>query len=87
MEAQLKKDLVNKITLEYARLRQEHESRQSAKSFVPIKEARSKGLVTDWKKTAIAPPSFLGIKVFKNFDLNLIRQRIDWAPLLFHMGV
>ena len=49
------------------------------KSFVPIEEARQKGLVTDWKKADITPPSFLGVKVFKNFDLNLIRQKIDWS--------
>jgi len=80
MEAQLKKDLVSKIKTEYAKLREEHASRQSIKSFVPIQEARQKGLVTDWKKETITPPSFLGIRTFKDFDLNLIRQKIDWSP-------
>jgi len=79
MEPQLKKDLLDKTKAEYEKLREEHASRQSVKSFVPIKEARSKGLVTNWKKADITLPSFLGVKVFNDFDLNLIRQKIDWS--------
>ena len=85
MEPQLKKELLNKTKTEYAKLREEHASRQSAKSFVSIEEARKRGLATDWEKIDIPAPSFLGIKVFKNFDLNLIRQKIDWSPY-FYMG-
>jgi 5-methyltetrahydrofolate--homocysteine methyltransferase len=83
MEPQLKKDLEKKTKAEYQKLREEHASRQSAKSFVPIEEARTKALVTDWKKAEITTPSFLGVKTFKDFDLNLIRQKIDWSPYFF----
>jgi 5-methyltetrahydrofolate--homocysteine methyltransferase len=83
MEPQLKKDLVSKIKAEYQKLREEHASRRSVKSFVPIEEARQKGLVTDWKKADITPPTFTGIKVFKDFDMNLIRRKIDWSPYFF----
>ncbi|MBF0503984.1 MAG: methionine synthase [Candidatus Omnitrophica bacterium] len=79
MEPQLKKDLVDKTRADYEKLRQEHANRQVIKSFVPIEKARQKGLVTDWKKADISTPSFLGVKVFNDFDLNLIRQRIDWS--------
>ncbi len=83
MEPQLKKDLINKTRADYEKLRQEHASRQSVKSFVPIEKARQQGLVTDWKKADITTPSFIGVKTFKDFDLNLIRQRIDWSPYFF----
>jgi 5-methyltetrahydrofolate--homocysteine methyltransferase len=83
MEPQLKKDLAIKIKAEYQKLREDHASRQSMKSFVPIADARLKGLVTDWKKADITTPSFTGIKVFKDFDLNLIRRKIDWSPYFF----
>ncbi len=79
MEPRLKKDVLAKTQAEYEQLRREHAQRQSVKTFVPIQEARHKGLVTDWKTADITPPSFLGVKVFKNFDLNLIRQKIDWS--------
>ena len=83
MEPQLKKELVDKTKAEYQRLREEYASRQSVKSFVPIEKARQKGLVTDWKKADITRPSFIGIRTFKDFDLNLIRQKIDWSPYFF----
>jgi 5-methyltetrahydrofolate--homocysteine methyltransferase len=80
MEPQLKHDLVEKTKADYQKLREEHASRQSVKSFVSIEVARKKGLATDWKKAVITKPSFLGIKVFKDFDLNVIRKKIDWSP-------
>jgi len=83
MEPRLKKELEDKTSAEYKKLREEHASRQSMKSFVPIEKARQKGLVTDWKKADITTPSFLGVKTFKNFDLNLVRQKIDWSPYFF----
>jgi 5-methyltetrahydrofolate--homocysteine methyltransferase len=79
MEPQLKKDLIDKTKTEYKKLREEHEQNRSAKSFVPIEKARQKGLVTDWRNADIPKPSFTGVKVFKDFDLNLIRPRIDWS--------
>jgi 5-methyltetrahydrofolate--homocysteine methyltransferase len=80
MDPQLRKPLLEKTKEEYIKLRQEHQSLQSAKSFVPIQKAREKRLMTDWKKASITKPSFLGLKVFKDFDLNEIRKYIDWSP-------
>jgi 5-methyltetrahydrofolate--homocysteine methyltransferase len=83
MEPQLKKELLDKTKAEYEKLRQEHASLQSVKNFVPLEEARKKSLKTDWKKADITKPSFLGTKVYEDFDLNLIRKKIDWSPYFF----
>ena len=80
MDPQLKDDLIKNTRTEYERLSQEYLSRQSAKSFVPIERARQKALITDWKQDGIVKPSYLGIRTFRDFDLNLIRARIDWSP-------
>ena len=80
MEPQLKNELLEKNKSDQAALREEYASRQSVKSFTPIDQARQKALVTDWQNAEITKPSFLGLKVFHNFDLNLIRQKIDWSP-------
>lgn len=80
MDPQLKQPLIAKTKEEFLKLRQEHLSLQSAKSFVPIHQARQKKLATQWKQDHITKPSFLGIRVFKDFDLNIIRQYIDWSP-------
>ncbi len=87
MDPKLKQDLISKVRKEFEELRQEHLSRQSSKSFVPIKKAREKAFVTDWKQAGITKPSFLGIKVFQNFDLTLIRKRIDWSPFFNTWGL
>ena len=80
MDPRLKNDLIEKTKTEYKNLAQEYLSRQSVKSFVPIEKARQKALITNWEQSGITKPSFLGTKNFKDFDLNLIRARIDWSP-------
>ena len=43
-------------------------------------KARSRKLKTDWSKVEITEPSFLGTRVFKNFDLTKVLPYIDWDP-------
>ncbi len=80
MDPRLKNDFIETAKKEYVHLREEYLSRQSVKSFVPIEKARHKALQTQWKQSDIIKPSYLGVRTFKDFDLNLIRKRIDWSP-------
>ncbi len=73
-------ELTGQTEKEYARLREEHATRQGRKKFLPIAEARRRGLKTDWPQHRVTKPSFLGTKVFEDFDLNEIRKTIDWSP-------
>jgi len=68
------------IRTEYSALRSEYLDSLKDKSFVSLLKARSKKLKTDWQKVKIIKPSFLGTKVYKNFDLNLVLEYIDWDP-------
>ena len=80
MDDKQRPGLAAKIAEEYALLREEFEKRRAARRFVPITEARRKGLKTDWDGLPITKPSFLGVKVFKDYDLNEIKEYIDWSP-------
>ncbi|HQP10303.1 MAG TPA: methionine synthase, partial [Candidatus Omnitrophota bacterium] len=80
MDGKSREGLVRQISADYDRLRADHGSRQSARRYLPIGEARAKGMKTDWNRLEIKKPSFLGVRAFKNFDLRDIRQRIDWSP-------
>ncbi|MCK5012643.1 MAG: methionine synthase [Candidatus Omnitrophica bacterium] len=80
MDQESRAALIEKVAGEYARLRSEYENRQSARRYVTISEARKKGMKTDWAKALITKPSFSGVKIFEDFDLENIRQRIDWSP-------
>jgi len=73
-------ELTAQTKKEYVRLREEHAARQTRKKFFPIGEARRRGLQTDWQERQVIKPSFLGTKVFEDFDLNEIQKTIDWSP-------
>ena len=73
-------ELTEQIKKEYARLREEHSTRQAQKKFLPIGEARRRGLQTNWQERKVTKPSFLGTKVFEDFDLNELKKTIDWSP-------
>ena len=73
-------DFSGEIRLEYEQLAKDHLSKQEAKTFITIKAARSNRIDIDWFDHQILEPSFLGIKSFKNFPLEEIRDYIDWTP-------
>jgi len=57
------------IRAEYSRLRSEYLDGQKDRNFVSLAKARARKLKTQWADQRIVQPSFLGTKVFKNFDL------------------
>lgn len=65
---------------EYQALRVSHASRQTAKNYISIEEARKNRFPIDWNETEIKRPSFLGIKILNNYPLEEIREYIDWTP-------
>lgn len=68
------------VKAEYAELRAEYLDSQKDKSFVSLAKARAKRQQTDWRQVNIVRPSFLGTRVFDNFDLNEVLPYIDWDP-------
>ena len=73
-------DFSGEIRLEYEQLAKDHLSKQEAKTLITIGAARSNRIDIDWFDHQILEPSFLGIKSFKNFPLEEIRDYIDWTP-------
>jgi len=73
-------EYVKDVQEEYADLRKEYYDGQKDKSFISLAKARSKKLQTDWSSVQIVKPSYLGNKVYKNYDLKLLVPFIDWDP-------
>jgi 5-methyltetrahydrofolate--homocysteine methyltransferase len=71
------------VNKDYERVREQNKNAQSQNKFVSLKEARENKFPIDWKKTEVVEPSFLGNKVFSNYDLKEISEYIDWTPF-FH---
>ncbi|MFN8261082.1 MAG: methionine synthase [Chitinophagales bacterium] len=68
------------IRAEYEMMRQRHQGKQVTKDYISLGEARKNSLKLDWSAYNPPKPSFLGTKVFDDYDLNNIRPYIDWTP-------
>ena len=74
---------IRKIKEEYRTLREQRANQQRERTLVPIKKARANRLSTDWSSNPTVRPRFLGIRVFDDYPLTELLDRIDWSPF-FH---
>jgi 5-methyltetrahydrofolate--homocysteine methyltransferase len=65
---------------DYRALAANHASRSQAKEFLSYEAARQNKLKINWSRTDIQKPKSLGIQAFKDMDLSVLRQYIDWTP-------
>ncbi len=76
-------DFSEQIKAEYQKMREGYARRQKQKKLISFAQAQENRLKLDWEKTQITKPSFLGTKVFENYDLAEIAPRIDWTPFFY----
>ena len=72
-----------KIKKQYATLRKEYEAGKSDTIYITLQEARENRFNTDWEKSRIIRPKFLGNKYFLDYPLEEISPYIDWT-FFFH---
>ncbi|MCH2021820.1 MAG: methionine synthase [Saprospiraceae bacterium] len=70
----------NAIRTEFEEVRVRRGNRKSAKKYLTHKQARANKLKLDWDNYTPTKPSFTGVKSFSNFDLNILKNYIDWTP-------
>ncbi|MCP4360454.1 MAG: methionine synthase [Chloroflexi bacterium] len=75
-----KESYIAGVKAEYETLRQKHGNRRSRSRLISIEDARAHKFQTDWAHCRPSKPNFLGIKSWTDFDLNPIRNYIDWTP-------
>jgi 5-methyltetrahydrofolate--homocysteine methyltransferase len=80
---ELRDDFMLEVKKDYDRVREQNKNAQSQNKFISMSEARANKFKIDWNKTEITKPSFIGNKVFSNYDLQEISEYIDWTPF-FH---
>ncbi len=68
------------IKEEYDTFRRDFQKRQRVKNYLTISEARKNKFQIDWSTSEIVKPNQLGVHVIKDFDLNLLRDYLDWTP-------
>lgn len=69
-----------KIKEEYKQLAEDHAKRQSAKDIISIEEARKNKAYYQFNEQTIVAPKQTGVYHIKDYDLNELRQVIDWTP-------
>jgi 5-methyltetrahydrofolate--homocysteine methyltransferase len=75
-----KDQYISDIEKDYARAREQHANKKGIK-LLTIEEARLNKLKLQFDQTYTPlAPKFIGKRVFKNIDLNLIAPYIDWSP-------
>ena len=80
LNAEQKPGYVQSINEEYNSVRERHAQKRGKSRLIPIAEARANKLPIPWDDYSPTKPSFLGLKDFANYDLNLLVERIDWSP-------
>jgi 5-methyltetrahydrofolate--homocysteine methyltransferase len=67
-----------KIKADYEQFRIDYKNRKKDKNFISLAKAREHQFKVEFDN--IVEPSFLGTKVFDDFPLDELRERIDWTP-------
>jgi len=80
LSPQMREETITEIRNEYAKVAQAHERGEAAKKRLPLESARANALKLDWQNYTPPAPSFLGVKVFENWDLAEISRYFDWTP-------
>ena len=75
-----REDFVKSLKNEYVEVREAHRRKHGDKQLATIAAARDNSLKLNFSEKEITKPEFLGTKVFENYPLADIRERIDWTP-------
>lgn len=68
------------IKTDYEIFRENFSKRQTEKVFKSIEAARDNKFQIDWNTSEIVKPKKLGIDTLEDFDLELLKDYIDWTP-------
>ena len=76
----LAKEYISEIKADYAEAREQFEAKKGKAVYVPLTEARQRGLKTDWTNYTPPKPAFIGVKELRDYSLAEIAEYIDWSP-------
>ncbi len=73
---------------EYIKLKEDFNKKKPTKQYISYKEAQNNHVKIDWENYQTPAPTFIGTKAFVDYNLNEVREYIDWAPffIAWEMG-
>jgi 5-methyltetrahydrofolate--homocysteine methyltransferase len=75
-----KPEFLNGVKAEYTKLKLDFGNKKTVKNYLKFPEAQLNPVKIDWGKFTPVTPTFIGTKVFDNYDLSEIAEYIDWQP-------
>jgi len=80
LSKQTKDNYIETVRAEYRKVADAHSRKEAAKSRLPLPAARANRFKVDWNAYEPTRPSFLGTRVFQEWDLTELARYIDWTP-------
>ncbi|PHX04660.1 methionine synthase [Vibrio splendidus] len=77
---ELKPAFVEKLDIDYDRVRDQHNRKKPRTKPVSLERARANKVAIDWNAYTPPVPAKPGVHIFKDFDVATLRQYIDWTP-------
>jgi len=71
---------VERLRAEYRKVAEAHARSEAEKQRLPLAKARGNAFRPDWAAYEPKTPSFLGTRVFQDWDLAELARYIDWTP-------
>lgn len=78
-----KETFVANLQTEYEKVRTNYSKKKGFKKYLSLAEARQNKLKIDWSSADIYTPKFTGVKQLDDYNLEELRNYIDWTPF-FH---
>ena len=80
LSADKRSDYLQGVQQEYDRLREDFASGASQREYGTFVDACANAYAIDWSSYTPPAPAFQGIHEFKDFDISVLREYIDWTP-------
>ncbi|ARP39375.1 methionine synthase [Vibrio syngnathi] len=77
---ELKPAFVEKLDIDYDRVRDQHNRKKPRTKPVTLERARANKVAIDWNAYTPPAPAKPGVHIFNDFDVATLRQYIDWTP-------
>nr|WP_246853917.1 methionine synthase [Vibrio crassostreae] len=77
---ELKPAFVEKLDIDYDRVRDQHNRKKPRTKPVTLERARANKVAIDWDAYTPPAPAKPEVHIFNDFDVATLRQYIDWTP-------
>nr|WP_202602381.1 methionine synthase [Vibrio toranzoniae] len=77
---ELKPAFVEKLDIDYDRVRDQHNRKKPRTKPVTLEKARANKVAIDWDTYTPPAPVKPGVHIFNDFDVATLRNYIDWTP-------